>query len=413
MKKISLLLVFLCLTLCAYDVSAQNHEVVVFAGACERDHCPVLMTLTPENCPGVESFGKSAWKLVRDDEEIPVMLLKRAGENAWDMAFILNDLTPYEKRVYQLVAGSSDSQNSVNIEKDGETLNIEIEDEPFTTYVMSTDEKQPRPIFYPVYGPDGVAMTRGYPMEYHEGERKDHPHHQSLWVAHGLVNGVDNWSVGSGHGYTVQKELLAHFSGPVCGRFETLNDWTANDGKKLLEERRVITIWGMPDSARMIDFDMTFTATEGDVKFGDTKEGGLISIRVAHSIRERQEEGDGGTIANSNGQVGAGEAWGKAAPWCDYSGPVDGITAGFTIMDHPYNPFYPTHYHVRDYGLFTANPFGLSYFIDKKHDGSQVLKKGESWRCRYRIYIHSGTVETGNVAQAYCNYADGPKVSLR
>ncbi len=53
-------------------------------------------------------------------------------------------------------------------------------------------------------------MTRGYPMEFHEGEKKDHPHHHSFWVAHGDVNGTDNWSIADNCGSTKQIEILAN-----------------------------------------------------------------------------------------------------------------------------------------------------------------------------------------------------------
>lgn len=236
-----------------------------------------------------------------------------------------------------------------------------------------------------------------------------------MWVAHGSINGIDLWSIGENHGYTQQKEISTAAT-PVAGRITAKNDWTDKDGKKLFEEQRVVTIWGTPDTARMVDFDMTFKATEGDVKFGDTKEGGLISLRVATSLQETQQPGQfekGGVIINANGQTGTKEAWGKAAPWCDYSGPAGNLVAGLTIMDHPRNPFYPTYFHVRDYGLFTANPFGLSDFIDKSHDGSRVLKNGESWHLRYRVFIHAGDLKEARVAENYANFADAPKAVLR
>jgi len=256
-------------------------------------------------------------------------------------------------------------------------------------------------------------------MDYHEGESKDHPHHHSLWVSHGDVNGVDFWMLGEKQGYQRHIEFSELQSNPAAGRIEELVAWTTNDNVKVMEERRCITIWGLPQGGRAIDFDLTFAATEGDVKFGDTKEGGLVSLRVAASIEVDSKKG--GVIINANGDeshydAATGKAvdgaWGKAAPWCDYSGPVDGETAGLTIMDYPENPFYPTYYHVRTYGLFTANPFGLSHFIDKSKDGSRTLKAGETWRCRYRVYIHAGDMESGKVKEAYANYADAPQALL-
>ena len=64
-----------------------------------------------------------------------------------------------------------------------------------------------------------------------------------------------------------------------------------------------------------------------------------------------------GAIVNSYGGSQEMETWGKRAHWCDYVGPVNGKTVGITIMDSPGNFRYPTYWHVRDYGLMTANPF--------------------------------------------------------
>jgi len=389
-------------------MNAYALEVVVDTGPGARNQCPVCVSLKGVSLPEGIAPGKDL-KLVGGKEEIPAMLLNDAGEPV--LYFILNGLSAKEQKTFQLTAGKTQTLTPVKIDKKDKTLDIQIGDRPFTVYVFAGD-KVVRPYFYPLFGPQGARMTRGYPMDYHEGEEKDHPHHHSLWVAHGNVNGIDNWSVESGHGFTKQTRINFVESGPVCGRFSTFNDWTSADGKKILEDHRVLTIWGAPETGRIIDFDLTFMATEGDVKFGDTKEGGLVSLRVADSMTEKRKKG--GIITNANGGVGMSETWGKSAPWCDYSGPVDGITAGLSILDHPANPFFPTYFHVRDYGLFTANPFGLSAFTnDKSKDGSRILKKDQPWHLRYRVYIHAGDVKSSRVAEAYSNFADGPKITVR
>src|SRR5207244_9176593 len=74
-----------------------------------------------------------------------------------------------------------------------ESFGITVGGAPFTTYRFATDGV--RPYFYPLLGPTGVAMTRDYPMVADTpGESTDHPHHRSLYVAFGEVNGVDIWS---------------------------------------------------------------------------------------------------------------------------------------------------------------------------------------------------------------------------
>ena len=63
-------------------------------------------------------------------------------------------------------------------------------------------------------------------------------------------------------------------------------------------------------------------------------------------------------------------------------------------------------WHVRDYGLFAANPFGVSDFEKKpKGIGNVTIPEGENLTFKYRIYIHKGNYEQGKVAERYKEYA--------
>ena len=75
-------------------------------------------------------------------------------------------------------------------------------------------------------------------------------------------------------------------------------------------------------------------------------------------------DGDrGGKIVNSLEAIDQ-EAWGKAAAWVDYHGPVgpDEVQAGIAVLNHPSSFRFPTFWHVRTYGLLAANVFGLHNF---------------------------------------------------
>ena len=87
-------------------------------------------------------------------------------------------------------------------------------------------------------------------------------------------------------------------------------------------------------------------------------------------------------------------------------------TVGVAYFDHPKNFRHPTYWHARDYGLRTANPFGLSYFEGKGYNGDYTLPAGESLRFRYRVYIHKGDVVEGKVSEKYHNYVNPPKVQV-
>src|SRR5690606_33699806 len=127
---------------------------------------------------------------------------------------------------------------------------------------------------------------------------------------------------------------------------------------------------------RLFDVDVEFLATYGDVTFGDTKEGGIVAVRIADALRER---GGTGTITTGAGATGGAAAWGKPAVWCDYSGTIEGADVrGLTVMDSPLSFRHPAHWHVRDYGLMGANPFGYSHFYNGEKNGDHTVKQGES-----------------------------------
>jgi hypothetical protein len=86
---------------------------------------------------------------------------------------------------------------------------------------------------------------------------------------------------------------------------------------------------------------------------------------------------------------------------------------GIAVFDHPSNPRYPTYWHVRDYGLMTANPFGLSHFVGGGADGSYVLPASANVTFSYRILVHAGGAADGDVARKYLDWVFPPSVEVR
>ena len=129
-----------------------------------------------------------------------------------------------------------------------------------------------------------------------------------------------------------------------------------------------------------------------------------MGLRLAETMRLKGKVGQG-HIVNSEG-VRDGQTWGKRAKWVDYYGPVNGQTVGVAIFDHPQNPRYPTWWHVRDYGLFAVNPFGLHDFEKQPAGaGNLVIPAGQSVTFRYRFYLHPGDEKEAKVAERYSEYA--------
>ena len=248
------------------------------------------------------------------------------------------------------------------------------------------------PYVYPLNTPEGLSVTEDSP--------RDHPHHHSLWTAHGDVNGVDFWA-GEGRIRHVRFTRLA--AGPAYAEIEAENSWEA-EGKRILRERRRVRFWNAPSGEWLIDYEAALEP-EGEVVLGDTKEAGIVSLRVAPSMTVLR----GGRLENSWGGINEREVWGRRAEWCDYSGPLDGRVYGIAVFDHPSNPRFPTYWHARDYGLMTANVFGLSHFTGT---GGGEMRLERAVAFRYRLFVHRGWAREAGVAGRYLDWLYPPEVEV-
>ena len=289
------------------------------------------------------------------------------------------------------------------------SVSIKVNGDPFATYVL---DKGNKPYLWPIFGPDQKQMTRAFPMQEIAGEQRDHPHHRGITFGHEHIDdGTDVWTEPATykpdsaqlaklgtvkhHDFT---ELKADNDRAVIA--ETL-DYLDHDGKRLLTEHRRITFHLLAGDMRAIDFDQDLIASDGPVRFADSKDAGL-SIRVPTSTAVDSKKG--GRIINSNGITDA-DAWGKPASWCDYNGPVDGEQLGIAMLNHPTSWRYPTPWHVRTYGLFGANPFGSKVFDKSEPDKGIELKAGEQIHLRHRFIFHRGDEKTARIAEAFEAYA--------
>ena len=297
---------------------------------------------------------------------------------------------------------SSTGRSGVEITKESDRLRIELNGQLFTEYHFTN---APRPYYYPLIGPGGARMTRDWPMQSPPGEEHDHPHHRSLWLGHIEVNGQDFWDELKAHGTIVHDGFEEISSGKETGVIKSKDRWLAADGSVVCTDERTFRVFA-PDGQddRMFDFEITIHASNGDLTFGDNKDG-MMAIRVAETMRLK---GGKGHIVNSEGQRD-NQTWGKRANWCDYYGPVDGKTVGVAMFDYPQNPRHPTWWHVRDYGLFAANPFGRHDFekLSDKTAGNLKVPAGDSITFKYRFILHPGDDQAAKIAEKYDAYAKG------
>lgn len=282
-------------------------------------------------------------------------------------------------------------------DEQAKTVEVVVRGETFTTYHYGS--KRHVPFLWPVNGEGGVGLTRNFPMGSDEPPSKDHPHHVSLYLTHGDVNGHDFWHVDRGRSGTIRTVALETGASEGSAWIRARNHWLPrNRESPLLESVQELRFHDGPPGARFFDFDITFTASQGDVTFGDTKEG-FFALR----LRPEMQGDKGGVLTNAHGARGEAAVYGKPSAWMDYSGPVKGHgTRGIALFDHPDNPI-AAQWHVRDYGLAALNPFGRRS-VARLADGSHTLKAGESLALRYRVLVHSGDVSEADVAGHYARY---------
>src|SRR6267143_222492 len=153
-------------------------------------------------------------------------------------------------------AAGADS-DGVRIEQHGDIVRIEIGGELFAEY---HHKEVSRPFLYPIIGPDGLSMTRNWPMKEAEGEEHDHPHHRSFWYAHGDVNGHDFWSEGATAEKTVHEEFTEMKSGKAVGVIKSRNKLVASDGTIVCTDERTLRVYNRKDE-RLFDFEITIHAS--------------------------------------------------------------------------------------------------------------------------------------------------------
>lgn len=299
------------------------------------------------------------------------------------------------------------------IEKIEKGIAIKVGGQPFADFVINDPETN-KSYLWPVYGPTGKPMTRAFPMQSVEGEVQDHYHHRGINFGHEDIGGFDTWTerltfdkgektsaaskVRLSHlGTQKHRAIREHSADANRAMVVSEIDYLRADGSRSLTEIRTM-IFRVENEHRTIDFNQDFIASDGDVVFGDKKDAGL-SIRVPTAISVDSKKG--GKIINSEGQTDA-TAWGKKARWCDYSGPMGEEILGVAVLNHPSSFRHPTTWHVRTYGLFTANPFGT---LDKETpNGPHTLKAGEKLELRHRFVLHKGDATAARIQDAYEAY---------
>lgn len=249
-----------------------------------------------------------------------------------------------------------------------------------------------RPFLFPVNGPSGRSLTRmGHP---HDPE--SHSHHNSVWISHKDADDTDFWS-DSGKGKIRHKHIVKIEDADEHASLVAENEWVNSDGKILLLETRIVTVFPLANGEWLLAIDIVFMANNGTVTLGKTPFG-MIGVRMAKTIGVND---GGGKIRNSEGAVNEKEIFWKKARWIDYSGAIiNDKIEGITLFDHPDNPNFPSHFHVRNDGWMGAS---LTF------DGSREIRPDEPLKLRYGLYVHSDLKSIEAIEAEWRHFTKIPK----
>lgn len=236
---------------------------------------------------------------------------------------------------------------------------------------------------HPLFGLDGDVLTEDFP--------DDHPHHRGVfWSWPGVHYGdqpVDVWHVeGVRQLFEEWVEREVREESVVV---HVRNGWqlTGEEEPFVREEVR-FTVHPADEIGRAIDFELTFTnVSEEEVTLGG--EYGGFNVRPDSSRPDEQLAGAPGLLEDSNN---------ADTPWADYASRIEaeGPYSGTAIFQHPDNPDYPHEgWTLRHYGFL-----GQAW----PQEDPYLLEPGEDVTLKYRLYIHRGDAEEGEVAERFQAY---------
>lgn len=257
-------------------------------------------------------------------------------------------------------------------------LLIRVGDQPIATYVYA-DEQIPRPHFKQVATTTGTPVTRHNPPR--EGvDLADHAQmHPGIWLAFGDLSGADCWRLKA----RVEHLEFTKKPGLETGvlTFGVRNRYLDATGAKTLCLEQCDYRFEPVDIGYRIRSSSVFSNAERDFTFGDQEELGL-GARLATPLVVN----NGGHITDSAGRRDEAGIRGHQADWCDYSRVIDNRRVGVLLVPGKEN-FGRSWFHIRNYGLMVANPFGREA-LGGGEPSRVTVKAGEPFRLAFSLLIY-------------------------
>jgi len=242
---------------------------------------------------------------------------------------------------------------------------------------------------HPLYGLEGETLTDDFP--------KDHTYHRGVYWAWPHIKigeqEYDQWSLRG-----LRSEFQRWTAREASANLATLgieNAWMA-EGKQLVREHVVLRVHPAMAESRAIDIELTWTPLDQPLTLrgAEGKSYGGFNFRFARPSRP--------TITVPSGRT-ADDLVVTRLPWVDYSTTFstagaanerDRLSGAAIFVDPRHRDFPPT-WMTRHYGLISVGWPGVE---------PQTLPAKDPISLRYRLWIHRGNPEAGEIQKVYDAY---------
>ena len=237
---------------------------------------------------------------------------------------------------------------------------------------------------HPIYGLDGEVLTDDFP--------KDHYHHRGLFWAWPHVK-VDDKEASLWDLRGIEQRFvkwLQREASPEAAGLGVENGWFVGD-QQVLREEVWLRVRPATSSGRAIDLDLTLTPLGRPVTLqgAEGKSYGGLTLRFA----PRQD-----TVITTPQGNRKEDLVISRLPWADLSARFEKAAGGAAIFIAPDHPDYPPTWLTRHYGVLCVGWPGVK---------AGTLPPDQPVTCRYRVWLHRGTANQGQLQEEYDRYVAG------
>ncbi|MEW6071161.1 MAG: DUF6807 family protein [Planctomycetota bacterium] len=233
---------------------------------------------------------------------------------------------------------------------------------------------------HPIHGLDGEVLTDDFPA--------DHQHHRGLSLMWPRMRvgeqGLELWHIRGLR--SLFRGWVTRATTPAAALLEVENAWVMDGGPEAAREEVAYLVHRAAASGRAIDVRYRITAGSRPVALQGQVDKGYGGLNLRFAPREE-------TVITTEAGVAADADLTRFA-WADLSARFGGRaeSAGIAIFVAPAHPGFPPGWTLRHYGDLNVAWPGLA---------EVVLAPGEEVVLRYRLWVHRGGVEAGEVVAAW------------